>query len=370
MTFQKISDFPSGKSVQNGKTFERQVLDFLRQSTEYPPLTIRLLDKRPSHLSDVGPVALLEARWNDRIETFLLEVKAKSQPAFIANAITQLKGLEAVSGIPAILTVPYLSPRAMDQLAENGLSGLDLSGNCVIQGRTLSVWRAGYPNRFRESRPIQNPYRGDSSIFARCFLLRPSFASLSDLHEFALSKAWSREEDSSLRLSTASKVVQALVDEQILAKGAGAINLIDRRRLLRNLETRYRRPESRTIVGKSDLPLDEIWSRLTSLSKKSKCRNIATGLSSAEHYGILFGDHRLTLYVDDLELVARELEVAPGRAFANIELIEETKGLVYFDAATSGDQKWASKIQTWIELAQGSAREQEAAETLESEWTR
>jgi hypothetical protein len=70
------------------------------------------------------------------------------------------------------------------------------------------------------------------------------------------------------------------------------------------------------------------------------------------------------MYVDNLAAASELLSVTEGRAFANIELIETRRNLAFFDCREDGAIRWASAIQTWLELAQGGAREWEAAQDL------
>lgn len=109
------------------------------------------------------------------------------------------------------------------------------------------------------------------------------------------------------------------------------------------------------------LGTSEAWERLA----KGSFRAVVTGDSSAGHYRVLSGQDKLTLYVDDLERASECLEVSIGPLFPNIELIEEQSVLFYFDARLQENIRWASPIQTWLELSHSGPREREAAQQLQ-----
>ena len=111
----------------------------------------------------------------------------------------------------------------------------------------------------------------------------------------------------------------------------------------------------------------EVWQRLQEANQNGAMRYVATGSASANHYGVLSGGERLSLYVTSLEAVSNLLEVKSTRVFPNIELVEVKSELVYFDARRANREVWASPIQTWLELVSGNAREQDAANLLQQQ---
>jgi hypothetical protein len=268
-----------------------------------------------------------------------------------------------------LLIVPYLSPENLAILDDHDISGIDLCGNGVLLSSKNRVWRTGYPNMYKDTRPIRNPFHGDSSIFARCFLLQPQYNSLSDLRSFAMRKAFSDAYEllsPGFALGTASKVVKTLEEELVIKKGEDGIALQDARRLISLLRLGLRPPLQSRVAGKTPITFEEVWNRLAGARLNGTLRSVATGLSSAGRYKVLSGIDRQCLYVDDLTLAGELLEIQPGKAFANIEIIEDHKHLVYFDARAEGNVLWASPIQTWLELSSAGPREQEAAGLLEN----
>lgn len=359
--------FPNEKLIKTWKPREEDLLLVLRRGMPVPPVDIRLIDADAPAEFTAGMDAIAEVTWGFQTERFGVEVKTGSQPSIVMRAAMQAeRGAEAL-GIRPMVFVPYLSEELMTRLAAREVSGIDLCGNAVILGKAFQVWRSGAPNRYKESRSIQNPYSGESSVFARAFLLQAGFGSLTELRTFTQAKSDPRpaQTRSTLLLGTASKVVSALEEELIVAKTPEGIQLLDEKRLLNKLRQRYRRLPTPSLLGKTPLSTAEIWSKMALAREQGSTRAIATGIASAGFYGVLSGVERLSLYIDDIAVASELLEVKPGRAFANIELIEDRKELSFFDARVEGDTWWASPIQTWLELAQGGPREQEAGNSLE-----
>ena len=119
------------------------------------------------------------------------------------------------------------------------------------------------------------------------------------------------------------------------------------------------------VIGSSPFSPEKIWEMLKEERIHGTLRAVTTGLSSAGHYKALSGVGRLALYVNDLNAATTCLQIRTGKAFANVELREDRKNAVYFDAREEGDRLWSSPVQAWLELATGGPREQEAADEIE-----
>src|SRR6266404_2438724 len=169
--------------MTNKKFSESELLSLLEAGYELlPPLVVR---KRQALDSKDRADARLELAWRDELDVFpfVVEAKTQSTPLVVQSAIAQARSMVRGSELPMIF-VPYLSPERLAELEQAGVSGVDLCGNGVIivPGR-LSVMRTGQANRYRESRPLNNPYRGRSAMVARMFMMRPQWPSLKELLE-------------------------------------------------------------------------------------------------------------------------------------------------------------------------------------------
>ena len=165
---------------------------------------------------------VVQAMWGNRSHDYIFEYKTRNTPQSLEAAIGAIKTASEETGMPPLIIVPFLSEESMQMLERAGVSGIDLCGNGVLSAEQFSVWRSGNANRYPDAQPIRNIYRGNSSLLARCFLLRPEFSSLSELRAYAVSRTvdvmFSEQAQPQLTKGTASKVVKALEDALIVRK--------------------------------------------------------------------------------------------------------------------------------------------------------
>lgn len=344
------------------------------------PIELRIVPVLARTIRGPRPDGIIEATWREWMQHYAFHYQTRSTPYSIKTAIDRAQGYSAQIGLPPLIVVPYLTRDMLLNLEEQKVSGIDLSGNGVVLAPNFAVLRSGEPNRSPTTQRKLNVYRGNSSVFTRCFLLRPEFSSLSELRSYALSHFaqgesapfnQNNQNKMVLTMSTASKVVQELEEELIVKREERKLLLIDSERLMNNLRTHYVARGGSTLAGKTALSVEQVWQRLDEASSpsentKATLKYTATGLGSAARYRVLSGPDRLALYVNNLAAAADLVELRPTRVFPNIELTQNESDLVYFDARREGAEVWASPIQTWLELALGGPREREAVQTLET----
>lgn len=289
---------------------------------------------------------------------FVVELKARATPQTIQLAMAQAKSATKAGEWPMI-QVPYLSPERLEELEREGVSGVDLCGNGVVlvPGR-LCVVRSGAPNRYRDSRPLNNPYRGRSAMVARMLLQRPKWESLSEL------AAAIQAAGATLSLPQASKAVQAMEEDLIVAKNAGVIALNEPLRLLDRLGSEWQKP---LVRGRQALRLPKGMDWAGVLSSSPLLKWAVTGESSVTRYAMFSQGGPRRIAVSRLPLALTLLGGKPESVpnFADVELVETDEAGFYFGNET--DKKgirWASRLQTWLELQSGDARQQDAAKDL------
>lgn len=329
----------------------------------FPPVKIEWVNTG-CDLPASNPDDKVEISWENRKSKFVFEYKSASTPKVLETAVAQAQKYAKEFGLFPLVVVPYLSEKSLQFLESEKVSGIDLSGNGTIFTPVIAVRRSGMPNQFREAAPIRNIFKGNSSLIARCFLLRSEYSSSTDLQSFAASLFYGKmnRAESIFAKGTVSKVTQALIEEKIISRSACGLRLTDPKMLLYQLKSNYQMPRGERIEGKTLLREAEIWIAM----KSDDLRAIVTGEGSAGHYRILSGQEKLTLYVDDLQRARESLQIKPGQLFPNVELIEDKNDLRYFDARPENRTLWASPIQTWMELANSGSRERAAAGELET----
>ncbi len=142
------------------------------------------------------------------------------------------------------------------------------------------------------------------------------------------------------------------------------ISLIDATGLLDKLGSNWKKPslQSRQAVR---IPSGTDWVR--ALSSDSTLRWAVAGESSAYHYTMFSQGGPRLLAVSNAVLAETLLNAKREtvRSFADLELMETDAPDFYFGNETGEDGiHWASRLQTWLELQRGDARQQEAAQDL------
>ena len=195
-------------------------------------------------------------------------------------------------------------------------------------------------------------------MVARMLLQSPQWKSLTELAA-AIESAGAK-----LSLAQVSKAVQAMKEDLIVVKKSGTISLIDATRLLDQLGANWKKPtfQSRQAVR---IPSGTDWVR--ALSSDASLRWAVTGESSASHYTMFSQGGPRLLAVSNATLAETLLNAKhePVRSFADLELIETDAPDFYFGNETDEEGiHWASRLQTWLELQRGDARQQEAGRDL------
>ena len=150
---------------------------------------------------------------------FVVESKSRATLEAVQAAVGKATAAARENEWPMI-QVPYLAPDRLEYLARIKVSGVDLCGNGVVLiPNRLCVIHSGQPNEHRDSRPLNNPYRGRSALVARALLSEPAWPSLSKMVH------WIEQAGAVLSLGQASKAIRALEEDLIVSKIGGAIKL-------------------------------------------------------------------------------------------------------------------------------------------------
>lgn len=286
---------------------------------------------------------------------FVVEAKTRATPQIIQAAMAQAQ-TNLKPGEWPLIQVPYLAPQRLDELERAGVSGVDLCGNGIVMvpGR-IYVLRTGEENQYPDSRPLNNPYRGRSAMVARMLLRQPEWTSLSALADGINTRG------TSLSLPQVSKAVQAMTEDLMLTKEDGRVKLNDSLRLLDLLGREWRKPVARSRIALR-LPVRKL--DPNKLSANPSIKWSVTGESSVTRYATFSQGGPRRIAVSSLALAQKLLGGTPESVsnFADVELIESDEPGYYFDNETDEfGMRWASPLQTWLELQAGDARQQDAA---------
>ncbi|MCH7592837.1 MAG: hypothetical protein IH989_08670 [Planctomycetes bacterium] len=268
-----------------------------------------------------------------------------------------------------MLLVPYLSPDRLREIESKGLSGIDACGNGVItvRGRLL-VYRTGMRNKYPDSKPIKNVYRGDASLVPRALVRIPRSAfyeRVSAVRDQIIAYG------GSIALSTVSKALKRLEEELLIERRRGRIRWLQGDELLARLAQNYEppKPSRPPVKAKCRLPLEAIKQRLVEIERQSRIRIAATGLASVSRYAVMAREQTLAVYCSEADRIFNRFgkpgEIELTEFFANLELFETQTQFAYFDIRRDQDGfAWASPVQTYLELMSGDKRERETAEQI------
>ena len=348
----------------NKKITENELISRLREMEELlAPMRLGQVEEIEEGSPDRGYDAHIVGTLPDSSEEFrfLVEVKASNTPQVIYGAISQVRTYKRSDEHPMLL-VPYLALHNLELLEREAVSGIDLCGNGIvtIPGRVL-IYRTGNKNLYPESRPVSNPFQGKTAMVARAFFTEPVVLSertkfvdtLGELHQMVVNGG------TKISISQVSKAVSALEDERLLGSAGRSIYILDPDQIMDRLANAWKPVVNRRI----HLRLNERMNALTRLNQSSKLKWAITGESSASHHTPFAQGGAIRVAVsrmdEAVQLLGGEEEQVPN--FADIELLETDEPGYFFQNKVDAGLRWASPLQTWIELKNGDARQLDAA---------
>ena len=343
--------------TKNTKISENKLLIMLKER-EYllKPLKIDRVDlevpNAKSRLLDA--VVFAESQEGGEVFRFAVEAKGRSTPNILQSAVTQIRNNLSPGEYPLVY-VPYLSSERLEYLEAEQVSGIDLCGNGIITiPNRLMVYRTGNPNRYPESRSLSNPFQGKSAMIARMFISTPQFSSLDELRDCV------QKLGVSISLSQVSKAVAALTEELLISRVKRSIFVRDPDAILERLSQEW----SPDIEQRVHLKLPGGISALNQLNTDSRLTWSITGASTAGRYVVFPQGGPVQVAVSDsrkaMTLLEAKEESVPS--FSDVELIKTNEPGFYYDNEKDDEGlRWASRLQTWIELDNGDGRQRDAA---------
>ncbi len=322
---------------------------------EFPPLELVATEPEPGGIPGGRPDLLLEFRWEKQTERFLVEYRSVATPRRLEEALALARSYEGEDGRPMVMA-PYLDENWLERLANEGISGLDFSGNgvVVVPGRWF-VYRTGRPNAFPSSKYIQDIYRGRSSFVPRVLIVRHGFDQVTEVREEIVRRG------GEISLSTVSKVLSRLEEELLISREDG-VELIQPAQLLDRLVDGYRGPEVRRRTA-GRVP-DRKAALRRALEAAEREEVAVVGKAEGVYASFPGSEESVTLFTDDIDALLPAIGMEETRRFPNFELVETDEESVYFDARRRDRFLWTSPVETYLQLATGGKREQEVAEQL------
>ena len=351
--FLEIVAIEATPASQKAMISETEMLKQLQQGVEFPPVALRLV-QTGSH-DGAGEIdAVLEVRAGEQSYQFAAEMCARSTPRAFEEALQRIERIVQGTSYYPMLVTPYLREAQLEELRQQQVSGIDLSGNGVITipGK-LFVYRTGKPNKFPDSAPTKYAYRGATSLIARAFLCRKAFDSLADIKDEIQARG------GSVAISTISKALKRLESDIIIDRSGDSIQLRQPEKLLDQLSASYREPTvNQTFTCSTKQGVAEL-----AAAAGAEDQLVLTGKSSLDAYGVMGRDEWPVLYARNADhlIDAWGDNVQETSRFIDLELRQTDDPTVYFDVRMKGGVPYASPVQVYLEYCAGDKREREAA---------
>jgi hypothetical protein len=328
---------------------EREIWELLLRLQSFGGATIRpLLD------STLPAGEQIELDWVGQAQRFSIETIRTGTPKEVENVIARSSSRDAG---PRLVVAPYLSEQAVRLLADAGLSAVDLCGNglVTVPGR-WAIERRVSKNRFTETTPIKNIYKGTSSLVPRVFLAEREYPSVSAVYDAIVKRG------GAITMPTVSKALKALEDGLLLRK-AETLRVPDPRRLFEALAGNYRPPEPKRRLKGCVSSLAE-WRRRALDRARAEGRQIAG--FAPERYAVFPSSYEeLRVYTEDLDAVARLTDLDEDAPWPNIEIVETREPTVYFDLREEDGFLWCPPLEVALDLRTRDKRSRETAEAIE-----
>lgn len=302
-------------------------------------------------------------------KTFIVEYKKFWTAAALKTAMDQVKQYAELSpGDLPMVVVPYLSDDALHLLAEAGVSGLDLVGNGLIEAEGWFILLRGAPNQFRNTQIIKSPYQGKAALVARTLLACPVLPNAESL------RTEIRRRGGEVSQPVVSRALKAFREDLIIgSQDRMGLVLLQPEKLLDRLAEQWMgiverwRKAGNTVLWTGRVTGTPMES-LPIIFKQPRIRQhqlVMTGLTSSIQHTHLTLETTQYLYTNAIGTLFDGVQVTETRRFPNLELLFPPDDAVFFDAVTdAAGVRWASALQTYLELVVGDARLQQSAGEL------
>ena len=357
-----------GNTLFSETTLLREAVTGLRK--RLPRSWSLISETRPQLIPDSRIDGVIKMRASDGSEVLIIvEVKRALEARDVPRVAGQLRRLQSAVTEPsvALLVAPYIGGRARELLDDEGIGYADSTGNVHLQidQPALFLQTTGAPsNPWKVTRQPLKSLRGTSSGRAiRAFV---DFVPPYGIRELA--------ERSQTPAPTLSRVADLLQREALLTREGtrGRVIQVDWRGAIRRWAEDYSVAMSnRSQSYVSPRGLKPLQQRLVTLAS----RYAVTGSFAASAINPITEPRSATIFVEDMEFAATQLDLRPVESGANVVLAEPYDPVVFERTRALKDIVYVCPSQLVVDLLTGQGRGPSEGEAVlqwmegrEAEW--
>jgi hypothetical protein len=295
-----------------------------------------------------------------------VELLTISTPKIVSQKARILKEyafeLKAKKLVPMIIA-PYISKKESERLLEEGISWIDLSGNMFIKASpAIYIERTGKPNKYPDTSPIKNIYKGTSSLVGRALLLNPQgFSSLYKVVNFI------NERKGTITLATVSKVLKSLEENLIVDRAKGKICVKQPKILLENLAEGYGDYSKQQKNRQFKYDIKSI-NELSTILFNTQVDYAYGGFYAAQLKGLGVTE-QITIFVKSIGDIKKALRMKPDIAspdeeYGRIIFIEANNPGVWFNIQDESQKKIVDDLELYMEMINDTPRGPKVADQL------
>ena len=288
---------------------------------------------------------------------FALDVKMNGERRYAREFINKCNANKDDSRY--VFVAPYISKDSGKLIFENGLSYMDLSGNCELVCERFYICVEGKPNAFaakKEYKSLFSISSSASSAVLRTMLSDPSH--MWQVKELA--------EKSGAALGTVSNVKSFLADRDWINEKDGRFRIVEHYKLLKAWAQEYHRKSSLSYEYYSLDPVPEIERAVSLFSNAHDDSAFLGGFSAGARYAPAVRYNKVKVYVERQYLRELELELGLQKVDkgGNVIVTIPHDETVLIDARVINGDHVVSPVQTCIDLLGESGRGEEACDAI------
>lgn len=351
----KFADIVKQKSGRKLLTEARERLETLFAEIPFVRLKGSKTDVR---FGDTRVDLILNAIVSGKPAQFVVEVKTQGEPRLTRVAVEDLKKcLQGEQDTFGIIVAPYLSEASRRICREAGIGCVDLAGNALLSFQQFYIKEKepGSRNPFAAPRVAKSLFFPKSSRVLRVLFAEPA-------------RRWRVEEiskEAKISIGLASRVKQALLDQEWIAEENKQFFLADPEKALAEWAAKYSYTLNESFSYYSGLKDEELAAAIRSECQKRGWEYGLALFTGARRVAPFVTFPRFFAYVKgDIIALAKSLQFKKVESGANVTILAPYDDGVFYGLQDVKGAQVVSNIQLYLDLKSYMGRGEEAAQFI------